>query len=48
MGEGMEEDSACLHGGDGWFPQLLKVIEGGKGKLELFEIFARGHELGGL
>ncbi len=44
----MEEDSACFHGGDGWSPQLVKVIEGGEGKLELMEIFARAHELWGL
>ncbi len=40
-GEGIVEDCACFCGGDGWFPQLLKMIEGGEGKLELFEIFVR-------
>ncbi len=33
-GEGMKEDSACFRGGDGWFPQLFEVSEGGKGELE--------------
>ncbi len=43
----MEEDSTCLPGGDGWFSQLFEVMEGGKGKLELLEVVARGHELWG-
>ncbi len=47
-GEGMEEGAACLRGGDGWFPQLLEMMEGGKGKLELSEVVARRHELWGL
>ncbi len=44
----MEEDDACFCGGDGWFPQLFEVMEGGEGKLELLEVFARQHELWGL
>ncbi len=44
----MEEDGACFCGGDGWFPQLLEVMEGGKGELELLEVVAGGHELWGL
>ncbi len=44
----MEEDCACLCGGDGWFPQLFEVMEGGKGKLKLLEVVARCHELWGL
>ncbi len=48
MGEGVEEDGACLHDGDGWSPQLFKMMEGGEGELELLEIFMRGHELWGL
>ncbi len=45
MGEGVEEDGACLRGGDGWFSQLVDVMEGGKSKLELLEVVARWHEL---
>ncbi len=41
----MEEDGACLRCGDGWFPQLLKVMEGRKGNLELLEVVARWYEL---
>ncbi len=41
----MEEDITCFHGGDGWFPQLFKIMEGGKGKLELLEVFTMRHEL---
>ncbi len=44
----MDEDSTCFCGGDGWFAQLFKVMEGGKGKLELFEVVARWHVLWGL
>ncbi len=47
-GEGVEEDGACFCGGDWWFPQEFKLIEGGKGKLELIEVVAGGHELGDL
>ncbi len=44
MGEGVEEDDAFLHGGDGWFPQLFELMEDGKSKLELLEVVARWHE----
>ncbi len=45
VGEGVEEDGACLCSGDGWFPQLFKAMEDGKSKLELLEVVARRHEL---
>ncbi len=44
----MEEDGACPRSGDGWFPQLFKMMEGGKGDLELLEVVARQHELWGV
>ncbi len=44
LGEGVKEDGACFHVGDDGFPQLFEVAEGGKGKLELLEVFMRGHK----
>ncbi len=45
VGEGVEEDGACLCCGDGWFPQLLEVMKDRKSELELLEVVSRWHEL---
>ncbi len=48
LGEGGEEYGACFHVSDDGFPQLFKLVEGCKGKLELLGVFARGQKLWGL
>ncbi len=46
LGEGVEEDGACFHGGDDGFPQLFKLLGDCKGELELLEVLHGGISCG--